>query len=274
MKRGLFVFEPAMVIVFLVAILAATTVILHAKSLALSAAWGGDAQLITGAYLIGENQVGIPRMLNASYAITNAVYLLAAGAGMQRVYTPGFKPGCQWLWQASAPGGFTIREPEIPELDQAADAFKQILSKELATAVPYRFSIAEPFTVTGVPLQPEQIPIDTIPSSGLTGPAGFRNERLGFTIERAYPFAAMYQTLKEGVAAIRLCGAAGTTEGPARALCLDDAVKKLNAEPSRLISWTITPRRAGQYYVDAVQEYQFPYCLNKPSTLIWLVFPK
>jgi hypothetical protein len=268
-KKGFFVFEPLIVLVFISALVTAATITLEDTTTVISRPLARHAGAITLNYLEAENNLFIPRELEARYATQDAIYKLA-GAGGQVNTDFG---GCHFEGM-----GAPIRQPgyidfrTVPVFKKITQNFREIIDHEFETEIDYEFIFEEKeegFRLGGIPLKPEEIEFSLNTGGSSQGAAGEYWPRVSFTVDYNYPMKQIYDLISEGSRRISDCAVSETDAGVK--LCVDQAIANNNIETigtKVALSWSSLEVSPRVYQVDIVHNYQMPFCVNKPTTLL------
>lgn len=263
MKRGFFIFEPVVVLAFLGALLIATFVTLGTKTDILDSPLGSHSATVMKTYTESENTVFLQREMTARYSVEDAVYQLAGGQGQIEVGT-----SCQRH-------GMPSQDPpslnyNLASLDKVKAHLAQLVASAIGkeTQTHYDFSIGNPFTVVGVPLQPEQVSI-TIPTKEKTdiGLAAYYNTRRSFVLSYGYQLEETYTQLKI-LETIPTCtkeqNQAGITQ------CVEGILQKANDDQKqqKVVIFSVDDVKDTTYIIKAEHQYQMPLCENKPVTKV------
>ncbi|MBI4150550.1 hypothetical protein HY492_00320, partial [Candidatus Woesearchaeota archaeon] len=274
-KRGFFIFEPVIVLVFLGALLSASFISL-AKYDFLQKPISSHADTLVGTYLASETDVFLFRELRARYVVEDVIYQFAGSGGLGTD-----KSGC-WVQ-----GGTQRQPPErlsaqsiAPDIAKFTEALALEFSRDQLSmktqgfqteVIPYEFVVQDPLMVVGIPLQPESIPIKIPHDVRTTGVGRFAEypARVSFTLSYSYKLQETYDELANGIAALQSCVNAQTEAG--RADCIEQKIKTFNTER---LHWSLTHEKDTSVYdLDIEHQYQAPLCLNKPLTLLRMTFP-
>lgn len=296
MKRGFFIFEPLVVLVFIGMIAIAAFISLNdAGKIALRPAGSHGLHLLSY-YISAESDVFVPRELQARYSIEDAIYRLAAGAG-----APG-EGGCKFSGMKRAiPEIPYIPVQPIPKIDALRNSLGTMIGVTLGAPVPYIVAVHDPLVVVGVPLKPERFEVpfppevqaiyDEKPSwyEELLGTAKYSGNvhrlfnkyyypRVAWTASYNYPLKEIYAQLSQGVTKLEVCRQKNATAALIQ-LCVDDKLKALNAETPNL-AWTLTKNETAsyKYWVEIMhklpnsESYKMPLCDNPIVTRLLFTF--
>ncbi len=277
-KRGFFIFEPIIVLVFLGALLSASFILLSHYDFVKNPL-SAHADKLISTYLASETDVFLFRELRARYVVEDSIYQFAGSGGFGTD-----KSGCHVVGMDARPLPERI-DARTLTFDDVNRKFTDTLAFEFSReqqsmkiqgfqkeVIPYEFVVQDPFIVIGMPLQPEFIPIEmpyTVRTTGVGRIAEYP-VRVSFTLRYSYKLQETYYTIEDGIATFELC-ARGTTEAN-RELCMNDFILEL--DKSTLLDWKLTHEIGTPVYdLDITHQYQAPMCLNKPLTLLRMTFP-
>ncbi len=275
-KRGFFIFEPVIVLVFLGALLSASFISL-AKNDFLDDSISTHADRLVSSYLGAETDVFMFRELRARFVVEDVIYQFAgsAGAGTD-------DSGCNVVGMAPRPlpkyiDVRTINFADVQKRFTDTLAFEfgkeqnSLKTQKLQTEIiPYEFIVQDPLTVVGIPLQPELIAIplpEALREKGVS--VAEYPARVSFTLRYSYPLQLIYDQLNSGIELLQTCKNQQTEAG--RADCLAQKIKTLDTNQ---LAWELKPNSGSPTYdIDVTHQYQAPLCTNKPLTLLTINFP-
>lgn len=279
MKRGFFVFEPLIVLVFISMLAIAAFIVLDSKMSAIQAPLGRHATQLTTTYLTAETNLLLEREMTARYAIENAVYSLAAGGG-----TIGLA-GCQ---REGMP--LPIERPPVSQLadwPMIVNNFGSFLTQAMSAPVPYEIVVDAPLRVSGIPLKPEPISIPNpirsdeakkyVAAAPL--PASVYTPRVAFTAAYNYRMKETYDEIRNAIIFMDDPSDANNCRtlptGEAKNACLVDKISVLSARTKGLIRWALDTKDAASdvYVLTAYHEFTMPLCKNQPVTRVRLYLP-
>lgn len=279
MKRGFFVFEPLIVIIFIAAVATASFVTLSEAQDKLSKPLGQHANTLVKSYLSAETDLFLEREMMARYSIEDAVYKLASSAGTDQI-SSGV---CVGVWDKQSTLSYV--KTEIPEMNIIADNFEEIVRREFKSRtqkVPYDYiiSVHKPFIVTGVPLAPDQIEIPLIPllvgEPFEGGILSYYHPRVSFTARYNYPLEETYDEIRKGLKKLSDKEDRENCRTIAPGEAKDDCVSLLTESfNSDILSWTAQKdsEKEDDYLLDITHLYKMPFCENSPLTKIRISLP-
>jgi len=279
MKRGFFVFEPLIVLVFISMLAIAAFVVLDDTTDAIEAPLGRHAATLAQTRISAENDVFLARELKARYAVQNAVYALASGGG--RV-----GPGkCQFEGMPAPEESPAVASRDVSDWPTNVAQFRQVLAGEMP--VPYEFAVDAPLRIKGIPLVPEPVKIANpiLPSEAaryVSAPVATNSvyvPRLAFSIEYDYKMKETYDAIREAVDFIDTTSDLGNCRayptGEVKTQCVTQKVVELNDKTKGLVRWAVDVKDAASdvYIVTAYHEFRMPLCKNQPVTRIRFHLP-